>query len=683
MTFKVKGGIQIGANVAFDSDALIQQIESTASVRPTLQFDFVRGRTVDSRLTFARSSNATCMGSDGLYHNLSSNTPRIEYNANGECQGLLIEYSSTNLIPGSDQFFDTTYWTLANTYIAASAATMGPDGNGPVYKAIEDTNLGEHAIKSSNINFVANTQYTFTLFAKAGERTKFDMLLGGGSNWVNGSRTAGFDLSNGTIFAAAPSPATANIVSVGDGWYRCTLTGTTNATSTSAASCVVRLYDNTPSGAYTGDGGSGLYVWGPQLEATSWPSSYIPASVTFTSRSSNGTYYAANGLLMTATTNTLRQSYNPNNAKADPKYLLEPAATNLILYSEQFDVSGTWYLNGVVPPVVTANATTAPDGTSSADLWTRSSTAYNHSAQWVTKAASPITYTFSAFVKKSVGNYFPLRMQGLYPARADVRFNLATGTIDAGSLSVQTGFSNPSATINYISNGWYRITLTATTDNVSQVGVHFSFLTTQGVIDSTDTASNSAGYIWGAQLEQGPSVTSYIQTGAATATRAADVYSAASTTTRATDLLSMPAPYYALTPAQGTMFVDVNMDGDTANNQYIFALGNGSTLNLTSIKIASGYMQGHVYNNNYQHNGVNNVVAIGNNKIAYAYSNTLAAAVVNGGVYNVGYADGYGVAPYNTLTIGSGYDYLRRGYIRSVSYYPRPLTSSEMISITS
>jgi hypothetical protein len=204
--------------------------------------------------------------------------------------------------------------------------------------------------------------------------------------------------------------------------------------------------------------------------------------VTFT-RASSGTYVDSEGVIRTAT-------------------------TNLLLRSEEFD-NASWLKNGT--PTVTANSSVAPDGTTTAELFTRTTTDPTYIRQLVVKAASALTYTFSVYAKQSVGNFIALRAQGLYPARAEVVFNLSTGAI-ASAASALGGFASASATITSLLDGWYRLTLTATTDAVTNITAVVSVNSNGGQIDGTDSVSNSACFLWGAQLEQSSTVGEYIPT---------------------------------------------------------------------------------------------------------------------------------------------------------------------------
>jgi hypothetical protein len=170
----------------------------------------------------------------------------------------------------------------------------------------------------------------------------------------------------------------------------------------------------------------------------------------------------------------------------------------------------SWAKNGLTP-TVTANSSVSPDGTTTAELFTRTTTGPTYIQQILVKAASALTYTFSVYAKQSVGNFIALRAQGTYPARADVVFNLSTGAI-ASAASVAAGFASASATITPLLNGWYRLTLTATTDAVTNLQVVASVNSNGGQVDGTDSVSNSACFLWGAQLEQSATVGEYIPT---------------------------------------------------------------------------------------------------------------------------------------------------------------------------
>jgi hypothetical protein len=220
--------------------------------------------------------------------------------------------------------------------------------------------------------------------------------------------------------------------------------------------------------------------------------------VTFT-RASSGTFVDSAGVLQTAVTDAPRFDHNPTTGES-LGLLVEEARTNLLLRSEEFD-NASWGRSGATLPTITANAGIAPDGTTTADLWTRSITGSSFISQAPAKAASAIQYTFSVFVKQSVGNFCALRCQGTFPNKVDVVFNISSGTISTAATVAGGAFTGPSASITAYPNGWYRLTVTATSDTALIYQCIASFSSNGVVIDGTDSVSTSAGLLWGAQLE--------------------------------------------------------------------------------------------------------------------------------------------------------------------------------------
>lgn len=682
MTFKLKDGLQIGANVAIDSSALLQQIEATPSVRPTLLLDFAKSLTIDGRATFTRSSNAMFHGEDGYLRVSSSNQPRIEFFANGsgDCEGLLIEQTRTNRLPATEQFFDSTYWpTNLQAFNVLAPGIVSPDGSETTYKIIEDTSTGEHGLRSAaNIDIVANTQYTYTMYVKAAERSKFDLLLGGPSNWVNANRTASFDLVAGTMTGIGGSPAIGTIQSLPNGWFRCRLTATSNATSVSATSATLRIYDNAGNGSYTGDGVSGLYVWGAQLEIGNFPSSYIRTNPSFTSRSSNATYQDnADGLIKTATSNVARFNYN-RVTRANTSVMLEASATNFYPTSEAF--------GGGAAATITNNNAVAPDGTTTAALVTEDTSTNRHYTAAGTPTIVANSYnTGSVYVKAGTRTrvYVTVGQSGSPFTRGGVILNLSTGSFS--SFNIATAPLAQIPFVQYVANGWYRVGIAVRTNTTDTT----MYMEVGGVDNSnnlTYTGTSNTFFVWGVQMEAGIGMTSYIKTTSAAVTRAADVYTAAATT-RASETMTIPVASVNLKPYEGTLAIEGRVDGESTTNQYLVGLGDTTANSLISYRMLTDNLTFLIHNSGpsqgsfaKSYSGISNSAF----KAAAAYSNTGWVGSFDGGAIQSA-GPGIGVPQYGIITIGSGFSdaVLRRGYIKNVTYYPAKLSNTELISITS
>jgi hypothetical protein len=191
-----------------------------------------------------------------------ANLPRIDYTGGG-CGKLLLEPQRTNLVTYSENF-NNAAWTKSNASVTANAATS-PDGYTNADKIVENTATSGHSTFQS-ISATSGATYTISAFGKAAERTRLWLDLYGGTNSAN------FDLSNGTILASSVG-ITAKIENYGNGWYRCSITGVAPAAT---------IYPNvgptttsTTTNLYTGDGTSGILIYGFQLELASYATSYI------------------------------------------------------------------------------------------------------------------------------------------------------------------------------------------------------------------------------------------------------------------------------------------------------------------------------------------------------------------------------------------------------------------------
>lgn len=232
-----------------------------------------------SLFTFTGGNQSMYRGASGLLVASATNTPRIEYDANGNLLGLLIEGARTNaILQSADQ---TTTWTITailafgSGSVSNSNGTLDPAGTNTADLLVPNTSNTTH--NNSQTFTSTATSWTLSVFVKpSAAYTKF------GFAEVNATATwASFNCSGAGSVIATHASASGTISAVGNGWYRCTMTYTG-----SAASHIWRMYpmDNSyaagspASYSYAGDGTSGFYVWGAQAEAGAFASSYIPTT---------------------------------------------------------------------------------------------------------------------------------------------------------------------------------------------------------------------------------------------------------------------------------------------------------------------------------------------------------------------------------------------------------------------
>ena len=206
-----------------------------------------------------------------------NNVPRVEYDADGNRLGLLVEESRTNLITHSENFSNSSWNSNKQGISVSRDVAVAPDGTLTADKLNETATTDTHRV-GFNISSVGDAVFSF--FAKAGERTFV-------RTWAFvGGNTAGaeFNLSTGAIVREHTSGA-ATIKNVGNGWYRCSCI----VDAASANSVVVGPVTEAVSGNanYAGEAGKGIYIWGAQLEEASFPTSYMKTTGSTATRSAD------------------------------------------------------------------------------------------------------------------------------------------------------------------------------------------------------------------------------------------------------------------------------------------------------------------------------------------------------------------------------------------------------------
>ena len=237
------------------------------TIMPAITLDFQNSQQLDPRVTFSRTQvtgQATYINSAGQVAYAAEHEPRFDHDGNGECLGLLIEESRTNLYETSSDFGP---WAKSATYWSLTAnSTTAPDGTNTATKCIPNAGINQESI----YNITALTDgvtYSGSIFFKAGELTKVRLRSATQSN----STSVLVDLTAGT---ATPTNCTSTIQSLADGWYRVTMTWTQSGTASAGKSG----FGVESSSGETFNGTNGFYAWGAQLEVGSFPSSYIPTS---------------------------------------------------------------------------------------------------------------------------------------------------------------------------------------------------------------------------------------------------------------------------------------------------------------------------------------------------------------------------------------------------------------------
>lgn len=201
--------------------------------------------------------------------------PRFDYDpVTLAPKGLLVEEARTNNLLYSNTF-SATAWGVSNIAVTNNTSTA-PDGTST---ASTFTASGASASRYVfSFNSITAAASTASFYMKAGTNQFAQIFFSG-----DGTSYANFDLINGTVGSTAGT-ATASIVSVGNGWYRCIAVNSSTAVN-GAGIAIIPAANSVRIAASTLT--TTILVYGAQLEAGAFATSYIPTVASQVTRSAD------------------------------------------------------------------------------------------------------------------------------------------------------------------------------------------------------------------------------------------------------------------------------------------------------------------------------------------------------------------------------------------------------------
>jgi hypothetical protein len=254
-------------------------------VVPSLDLRFAEGKNLNdymtgqqliqfSRPVGANQSPGTYVDENKIIQLSSADQPRFDHDpTTGESLGLLIEESRTNLVTYSEEFDNSGAWSSLNFTVTANQA-QAPDGTSTADKFL---GLAGTSLKLVGQNTTNSGTYTYSVYVKSSTQRYYQVSRSGNAtDYVN------FDIQ--ALQRSLYGVTTGSIQYVGNGWYRLIATFPSLSNSSMFLS-----YADSLSFARQGstDSTNESFIWGAQLEAGSFPTSYIPTTGTALTRSAD------------------------------------------------------------------------------------------------------------------------------------------------------------------------------------------------------------------------------------------------------------------------------------------------------------------------------------------------------------------------------------------------------------
>ena len=427
------------------------------SLTPMVDFDF-------AAKSYAKDGVAVAFEDIFTYTRASSATftnRRLKKNGGYE-YFLDTDYvgSVENLLKYSEDFSDTALWATNGAIITNAA--IAPDGTLSA-DHLQETSISSAHGKFQSFDITAGT-YTRSIYAKAAERSWFYVKQYDGVS----NSGAWFNLTAGTV-GTVQAGMTAAMEPAGDGWFKCSITNTTSASTERAQYGVAA---NNGAFSYVGTAGLGVYIWGAQFTESAKPLPYVKTL----------------DVAVTKTfAETLRTEYDPVTGE-NLGALIEGGSTNTMITSEEISAWAVHNQGGLQTLNITDNYGLAPDNTMSASRLVGSLNDATSNSRLIVRRITPTgsTITLSFWVKSLTGNY-----------SASFHFK----GVPAGTVAM--------------TSEWQRVSISGTSTNATEnLGID--------IVGNLASSLNFDFLMWGAQVEDKPFASSYIRTEGSAVSRSAD-----------------------------------------------------------------------------------------------------------------------------------------------------------------
>lgn len=383
-------------------------------------------------------------------------------------QGITAEGAATN-VTQSSQAFNTAQWTRRGAVTAADNSILAPDNT---LTGSLITGLG-----ASGTN-----DFYESAFGTAGRFANNAALAW--SFYIRPVSTSG-TLRITNAQSSTLGEFTVNMASLTPGVWQRVFAGhpavTTAFAFVASATGIAGLQFSCTAGAPIS-----FYLWGAQLETGSQATSYIPTTTTAVTRAADNPYITGLGAI------------------------LGQFRTNLLTWSQDF-TNAAWIKDGSVPAIFTADATTAPNGTLTADKI----------AAPVGVSAGPGLKRQSISVANATPHYYEIFLKydgGAFPW---VELTTFSGSVVRTWFNTQTGafgtIGHTGASVEVAANGFYWVRVPFTTG--ATIADLYATIRPGNGSQSNVTGDGTSGFFaWQADLQPSSVPVDYIPTTTAAVT---------------------------------------------------------------------------------------------------------------------------------------------------------------------
>ena len=601
---------------------------ATLTINPvtSLALDFTTG-TLPSSVTFSRTGIATRYNASGTLEEVASSTARFDYDpTQANCpsnvcsiRGLLVEEGRENYLKMATDLTNSNVWTLLSNLTSVATATVGPDGTATAATIADADATAKSSLRQSSTSANGETWTASAYILKDTTTSRYPSVSLRYAGGTSLTYTAVINSQTGAIWAS--SSATSSTIGIQDvgSYWRVWVTGANNSTGNTTVYIYVSPAQESTVGGNENSATGSVVVWGPQLEKGTGVTSYIPAKSPLT-------------------------------------------------YSEQFD-NAAWTKSA---GTISANAYTAPDGTTTADKIVKDGT---NSASYVQQTATMLptqNLTYTLYARAS--DYSKIRLSIFASGQSSEVWAVytlsGTGAVySSGETDSASNATLGSASISAVgTDGWYRCVLVG---QPGSAGTNAFVRAYPADSSGTVTFTGSGGvYIWGSQIEIGSTATNYV-------TR-----TTGSVRNAETALVSTLGSWFD--SAAGSAFTEVKLLGAPQSGLLAstFAFTDGTTNNLINQYYTStGAVQRAVTGGATQTDATVAFTPSGTSRLASTYQSNDLHIAQNG---TLGTASTSCTLPTVTnLYLGSsGSTNYLNSWLRKFEYYPTRLTNSKLTTIS-